>query len=82
MCRTEDGEGGSDASGRMTQIIVPRDTPGVNIVRGITVWGVESDHCEIIYDDVRVPSRISSAAAAAATKPRKTGSEPAASTTA
>ena len=33
MCRTEDGEGGSDASGRMTQIIVPRDTPGVNIVR-------------------------------------------------
>ncbi len=55
MCRTEDAEGGSDASGRMTQIIVPSDTPGVNIVRGITVWGVESDHCEIIYDDVRVP---------------------------
>jgi acyl-CoA dehydrogenase len=56
MCRTEDTEGGSDASGRMTQIIVPRDTPGVNIVRGITVWGVETDHCEIIYDDVRVPA--------------------------
>ena len=56
MCRTEDAEGGSDASGRMTQIIVPRDAPGVNIVRGITVWGVESDHCEIIYDDVRVPA--------------------------
>ena len=55
MCRTEDAEGGSDASGRMTQIIVPRETPGVNIVRGITVWGVDSDHCEIIYDDVRVP---------------------------
>jgi acyl-CoA dehydrogenase len=55
MCRTEDAEGGSDASGRMTQIIVPSDTPGVNIVRGITVWGVESDHCEIIYDNVRVP---------------------------
>ena len=56
MCRTEDGEGGSDASRRMTQIIVPRDTPGVNIIRAITVWGVESDHCEIIYDDVRVPA--------------------------
>jgi acyl-CoA dehydrogenase len=55
MCRTEGSEGGSDTSGRMTQIIVPRDTPGVNIVRGITVWGVESDHCEIIYDNVRVP---------------------------
>ncbi len=54
MCRTEDADGG-DANGRMTQIIVPRDAPGVNIVRGITVWGVESDHCEIIYDDVRVP---------------------------
>ena len=55
MCRTEDPEGGSDASGRMTQIIVPSHAPGVNIVRGITVWGVESDHCEIIYDNVRVP---------------------------
>ena len=55
MCRTEDGEGGSDASSRMTQIIVPSTTPGVNIVRGINVWGVDSDHCEIIYDNVRVP---------------------------
>ncbi|HEY5171017.1 MAG TPA: acyl-CoA dehydrogenase family protein [Acidimicrobiia bacterium] len=55
MCRTEDVEGGSDASGRMTQIVVPSDAPGVNIVRGITVWNVESDHCEIIYDNVRVP---------------------------
>jgi acyl-CoA dehydrogenase len=55
MCRTEDSGDGTDASGRMTQIIVPRDTPGVNIVREITVWGIESDHCEIIYDDVRVP---------------------------
>ena len=55
MCRTEDAESGGDASGRMTQIIVPRDVPGVNIIRGITVWGIESDHCEIIYEDVRVP---------------------------
>jgi acyl-CoA dehydrogenase len=39
----------------MTQIIVPKETPGVTIVRGINVWGRESDHCEIIYDDVRVP---------------------------
>jgi acyl-CoA dehydrogenase len=55
MCRTEDEAGGADASSRMTQIIVPRETPGVNIIRGITVWGVPSDHCEIIYEDVRVP---------------------------
>ncbi|HYD48139.1 MAG TPA: acyl-CoA dehydrogenase family protein [Terriglobales bacterium] len=52
MCRTEGG--GSD-TGRMTQIIVPRDTPGVKIVRGVEIWGRESDHCEIVYDDVRVP---------------------------
>lgn len=54
MCRTEDS-GSAPATGRMTQIIVPRDTPGVTVVRGIDVWGSPSDHCEIIYDDVRVP---------------------------
>ena len=54
MCRTQDGPD-AGPTGRMTQIIVPRDTPGVTVVRGIDVWGIESDHCEIIYDDVRVP---------------------------
>ncbi len=55
MCRTEDPDGPADDNGRMTQMIVPRTTPGVNILRGINVWGVESDHCEIVYEDVRVP---------------------------
>ncbi|HUW01213.1 MAG TPA: acyl-CoA dehydrogenase family protein [Acidimicrobiales bacterium] len=55
MCRTEETEGGADRNAAMTQIIVPADTPGVNLVRGINVWGRDSDHCEIIYDDVRVP---------------------------
>ena len=55
MCRTEETEGGADRNAAMTQIIVPADTPGVEIVRGINVWGRDSDHCEIIYDDVRVP---------------------------
>ncbi|MBK5221797.1 MAG: acyl-CoA dehydrogenase family protein [Acidimicrobiia bacterium] len=55
MCRTEEVDGGADRNSAMTQIIVPADTPGVNIVRGITVWGRPSDHVEIIYDDVRVP---------------------------
>jgi acyl-CoA dehydrogenase len=55
MCRTEDPDGPADRNGKMTQIIVPKETPGVTIVRGINVWGRESDHCEIIYDDVRVP---------------------------
>ncbi len=55
MCRTEDPDGPTDQSGKMTQIIVPTDTPGVNIIRGIEVWGRKSDHAEVIYDDVRVP---------------------------
>jgi len=52
MCRTE---GSGDANGRMTQIIVPKDTPGVRIVRGVEIWGRRSDHCEITYENVRVP---------------------------
>jgi acyl-CoA dehydrogenase len=55
MCRTEDPEGPGERNAKMTQIIVPTDTPGVKIVRGVEVWGRPSDHCEIIYDDVRVP---------------------------
>jgi acyl-CoA dehydrogenase len=55
MCRTEDPDGPAETNSRMTQIIVPRDTPGVNILRGINVWGSNSDHCEIVYEDVRVP---------------------------
>jgi acyl-CoA dehydrogenase len=40
----------------MTQIIVPRETPGLTIVRGIPIWGAPtSDHCEIRYENVRVP---------------------------
>jgi acyl-CoA dehydrogenase len=55
MCRTDDPTGPAERNDKMTQIIVPTDTPGVNIVRGVEVWGRESDHCEIIYDDARVP---------------------------
>lgn len=52
MCRTE---GAGHDTGRMTQIIVPKNTEGVRIVRGVEVWGRESDHCEIVYNNVRVP---------------------------
>jgi acyl-CoA dehydrogenase len=55
MCRTDDPAGPADRNGKMTQIIVPSKTPGVNIVRGVPVWGHDGDHCEIIYDNVRVP---------------------------
>ena len=55
MCRVTE-PGGSPKTGPMVQIIVPTDTPGVNIVRGIGVWGrSDSDHCEVKYENVRVP---------------------------
>jgi acyl-CoA dehydrogenase len=55
MCRTENASAPGDRNSKMTQIIVPKDAPGVQIVRGVSVWGRRSDHCEIRYDDVRVP---------------------------
>ena len=52
MVRVADESG----KGRMAQIIVPTKTPGVEIVRGIGIWGSgSSDHCEVKYTDVRVP---------------------------
>jgi acyl-CoA dehydrogenase len=56
MCRVvEPGQEGTRV-GPMVQIIVPTATAGVNIVRGIGVWGrSESDHCEVRYENVRVP---------------------------
>jgi acyl-CoA dehydrogenase len=56
MCRADDPTGELGRSGQMMQIIVPRDTKGLNIVRGVGVWGAsQSDHCEILYEGVRVP---------------------------
>lgn len=41
---------------RMSQIIVPTDTPGFEIVRPVPVMGeTDGAHCEIRYTDVRVP---------------------------
>ena len=56
MCRANDPTGELGAPGKMTQIIVPTATKGVNIVRGIGIFGHStSDHCEIKYENVRVP---------------------------
>lgn len=55
MCRTQEDDGDGGARDRMTQIIVPTDAPGFTIVRSVPVWGHDGDHCEIVYDDVRVP---------------------------
>jgi acyl-CoA dehydrogenase len=57
MCRTsrETPEAGKPDD-TMVQIIVPMDTPGLEIVRSVPVWGhTNGDHCEITYKDVRVP---------------------------
>jgi len=56
MCRTEDPSGPAERNGKMTQFIVPTKTPGVKLVRGVEVWGRSSDHCEIVYDEVRIPA--------------------------
>jgi acyl-CoA dehydrogenase len=41
-----------------SMILVPLDTPGVSIVRTLPVFGYDQGHgghCEVIFDDVRVP---------------------------
>ena len=49
-------DGPDGGPGPMVQIIVPTATKGVDIVRGIGIWGRKtSDHCEVKYVEVRVP---------------------------
>ena len=55
MCRAKESKD-DEGPGRMAQIIVPTSNPGVIIERGIGIWGSpKSDHCEVRYDNVRVP---------------------------
>jgi acyl-CoA dehydrogenase len=50
----------ADRHRQQTQILVPRDTPGVNIKRGMRVFGytdgTHGGHAEIEFTDVRVPA--------------------------
>ncbi len=53
MCVTDPE---SEAHRKMSQIIVPLATDGVDIVRAVPVMGeTRGNHCEIYYKDVRVP---------------------------
>lgn len=56
MCRTESEDDDGGVNSKMTQIIVPTDTPGFEHVRDIPVWGhTGHSHGEIKYNNVRVP---------------------------
>ena len=52
MVRTEPDAPVHDA---FSMIIVPTNTPGYNILRDVRVMGHAGGHCEVKYDNVRVP---------------------------
>ncbi|WP_214107153.1 acyl-CoA dehydrogenase family protein [Acrocarpospora catenulata] len=45
---------------RQSQILVPRDTPGLTVRRGMSVFGYDDSdhggHAELVFEDVRVPA--------------------------
>jgi acyl-CoA dehydrogenase len=53
------GDEATGGHGRHSMILVPRDTPGVEVKRGLTVFGYtdgpHGGHAEVDFTDVRVP---------------------------
>jgi acyl-CoA dehydrogenase len=49
----------TEGHGRHSMILVPRDTPGITVKRGMTVFGytdgTHGGHAEVVFDNVRVP---------------------------
>jgi acyl-CoA dehydrogenase len=58
MCRNAGEDEDGSAHARHTLVLVPMDTPGVEVVRNIPILQHTSldGHCEIVLRDVRVPA--------------------------
>ena len=53
-------DAGAERHRQQSQILVPRDTPGLTVVRGMQVFGYDDHehggHAEVLFEDVRVPA--------------------------